>query len=545
MARPDSPRNPILLGVLVLAATVLVGGRPRPRPNPAVGGIHFALPDRVEGHACIPGDPDTHLEVEFFYGGPRGEGQPLGSTIADAMGQDPIAGTCGDPAHRFVFVYDGSLPGVPFLEPEVPIWGYALNGSSVELNHSGVKSAAPNFADFNRVAIEYAYQQLFAEPPEASELESWSDALDLGTSPQEMVLTLTASPEFQARIAPMSDFQYINWIWFKLRWRDPKPDAHASWMNRLQNGETRQDLVEVLVTGGAASDGREFVEANLPLFCEEATASPGFDPSLPFCTVQHVDPDDTIDGLDFLLTDDETVRLGRRPLSHNVNQVIFPTLQKMYNINWISGPLPDTSFYIFFWDDDAVYFQEDSSPPHRDPYAPVIPMPWLKRAMHVGETIENPSTWYEEWETRTAPGGDCVPKVEPFRQWANEVTLERHLPAFNVQRRFGTNAIEACDIAILECLQQPELQGQLFCDVFPERCMATQDVIVLLWYYHSPHYERFFYSREWGWIGHEKWRDTDPGLAFSFELEKASYYDVESADAPFGFDDVDGWQCSE
>ena len=142
---------------------------------------------------------------------------------------------------------------------------------------------------------------------------------------------------------------------------------------------------------------------------------------------------------------------GPHSLSHTLSG------RDYYTVKWSAD-----SFELHSWDDEYVYLREDHSGSPVDFYSFSSGL-WMKRRMRVGESLVssgNRIQWYDR---------SCRP-VRSTR-YSFQTTLEAHLPDFDAGGDLG-----------------------------------RQDVIVLR--YADPGgagYEKFYYSRQWGWIVWEQY----------------------------------------
>jgi hypothetical protein len=162
---------------------------------------------------------------------------------------------------------------------------------------------------------------------------------------------------------------------------------------------------------------------------------------------------ETIDTLDYFISDHLDQGLGG---SHNKSQVVTGNVS--YYTKWSSE-----AYEIHTWDDEYIYLNEDHSWKAEEGYA-FQPGKWLKRYMQIGEQIDQSGNQGFYFAT-----SDCaLQRVEPQKY---VMTLERHDSTYDIGGDLG-----------------------------------VQDVIVVKYDYSKPghpdNFERFYYSREWGWI---KW----------------------------------------
>lgn len=170
-------------------------------------------------------------------------------------------------------------------------------------------------------------------------------------------------------------------------------------------------------------------------------------------------PPPTINTLDYFITKHPGKGLtGTHPFSQTIDG------QTSYQVKW------DTSiFEIHKWDENFIYLNEDHSgaPVNFYSFKPGI---WMKRNMQIGEKItenDNIIEWFN-------PSCRSLGK----QSFPIEITLEKRIPDY-------------------------DLGGDL----------GKQDVIILKYdsSLSNPKgiYERFYYSKEWGWVKWEEYSKTD------------------------------------
>jgi len=142
--------------------------------------------------------------------------------------------------------------------------------------------------------------------------------------------------------------------------------------------------------------------------------------------------------------------------SHNQNQVVAGNIS--YYVKWDPG-----AYEIHTWDDQYIYLREDHSWQYDKGYA-FRSGRWMKRNMNIGEVITESDNlgYYFNYDTCTLTEVHSAPYT---------MTLEKRIAKYN-------------------------LGGDL----------GKQDVIVLKYDYSTQNsqgnFERFYYSKEWGWV---KW----------------------------------------
>jgi hypothetical protein len=156
---------------------------------------------------------------------------------------------------------------------------------------------------------------------------------------------------------------------------------------------------------------------------------------------------ETINTLDYFISKHPTQSLTG---THNTNQVI--TGNSSYYVKWSANV-----FEYHTWDDNYIYMREDHSGVPNPVYE-FYPGLWMKRSTNIGEKIDmhnNIVQWY-----------DSNGKIDHQAPFPYEMTLEAHNPSFDIGGDLG-----------------------------------TQDVIILKYDY-AVSYEKFYYSKDWGWV---KW----------------------------------------
>jgi|GEM_PF-2792351 len=176
---------------------------------------------------------------------------------------------------------------------------------------------------------------------------------------------------------------------------------------------------------------------------------------------------ETINTLDYFLSKHPGQGLTG---SHNQNQVV--TGNTSYYVKWAAD-----AYEVHTWDDQYIYLNEDHSWKYNQGYA-FRPGIWMKREMKVGEPLSQPdnTAYYFSSDTCAAAATTALPYT---------MTLEKHVKNY-------------------------DLGGDL----------GRQDVIVLKYDYSTSvnpgNFERFYYSKEWGWV---KWE-----LYSGAKLEQTSLF---------------------
>lgn len=164
-------------------------------------------------------------------------------------------------------------------------------------------------------------------------------------------------------------------------------------------------------------------------------------------------PGETINTLDYFVSKHLDKSLGG---SHNQNQVIEGNIS--YYVKWAAN-----AYEVHAWDDSYIYLREDHSWGYEQGYA-FRPGRWMKRAMQVGESITEPANqgYYFSNGSCTLANITALPYV---------MTLEDRVADYDIGGDLG-----------------------------------RQDIIILKYDYstaaHPGSFERFYYSKEWGWV---KW----------------------------------------
>ncbi len=161
-----------------------------------------------------------------------------------------------------------------------------------------------------------------------------------------------------------------------------------------------------------------------------------------------------IDTLDFFL------RKHRHSLtaSHLLAQAVDHGKRRSY---YLKGDA--RQYEVHTWDDDWIYLALD-----RDPSRAYVLQPgaWLGRRLAAGDEVvadgEARIIWYD---------GVCRP--QRLRPYHYTVKLEQHLPTFDAGGDLGRQEV-------------------IVARYLPDKGLA----------------ERFYYSREWGWIGWEEYDDN-------------------------------------
>lgn len=174
-----------------------------------------------------------------------------------------------------------------------------------------------------------------------------------------------------------------------------------------------------------------------------------------------------VDTLDYFLTDypdkgldgersnDDTDFVNGHPLS----QTIFEDSAKI--VKW-----EETVFETYKWDKDYIYLVEDHSVSGSKPAYGFSPGIWMKRNMDIGEKIrvDNNIKWFN---------ADCT--VNETRNFPIEMTLEKQDKNYDIGGDLGVQ-----DVIVLKYDSSVDLSDGL--------------------------YERYYFSKQWGWI---RWEEYD------------------------------------
>ncbi len=182
--------------------------------------------------------------------------------------------------------------------------------------------------------------------------------------------------------------------------------------------------------------------------------------SIPVTVTPHpFKTDKTIDMLDYFLSDHPGSGLtGTHPLSQTIDG------KSAYYVKWAAE-----NYEYYTWDDKFIYLREDHSGAPVQPYT-FTPGIWMGRYMEVGDSLnylsgENTIQFFDK---------DCQPVSTNSGPYHYSMTLQSHITDFDAGGDLG-----------------------------------IQDIIVLVYDYRpagAQNYEKFYYSKEWGWI---KWENVD------------------------------------
>lgn len=169
-----------------------------------------------------------------------------------------------------------------------------------------------------------------------------------------------------------------------------------------------------------------------------------------------------INTLDYFLTKHPDKKLygpnGKGFIGDFGNQIVEGN--RSYFVKW-----DPYSYEIHEWDDNYIYIKEDHSRGNIPAYYHV-PGLWMKRKMKVGEKLDLSSN--QNYYFKETQNNFCIPNGSQNSPYI--MTLESHIPDY-------------------------DLGGDL----------GRQDIIVLRFDYCSLSngYEKYYYSKEWGWVGWE------------------------------------------
>jgi hypothetical protein len=170
---------------------------------------------------------------------------------------------------------------------------------------------------------------------------------------------------------------------------------------------------------------------------------------------------ETIDTLSYFLGKHDNKTLLANPANLRSGLTLIHAGNKAYTMK---GAKEDALpvFELHTWDSNNIYLNEDHPGTMQSIYSFSNPV-WMKRSMRIGETLGAVGNVIQRYD---ASCNKTVTEVTPYF-----TMLEKHYPNY-------------------------DLGGDL----------GVQDVIVLAYRY-AGGLERFWYSREWGWIG---WVQQDP-----------------------------------
>jgi hypothetical protein len=194
-----------------------------------------------------------------------------------------------------------------------------------------------------------------------------------------------------------------------------------------------------------------------------------------------------VDTLEFLLSHHpetalagETTEVGQPPTpSHSLSLTVDGS--EAYYVKWHPN-----AYEKYAWDDDYVYLREDrtftdTSDDGRWKPQAFAPGRWMKRRMRVGDVVDMGQN-----QVSLIYRGDCRPGRSA--RLGYKTVLEAHDPAFDAGGDLGRQ-----DVIVLR-------YDYSFRTGIADRAKVNR-------------YEKFYYSREWGWIQWELYGDDDLGQA--------------------------------
>jgi hypothetical protein len=158
-----------------------------------------------------------------------------------------------------------------------------------------------------------------------------------------------------------------------------------------------------------------------------------------------------IDTLDYFVRNNPNQNL-KSGTGENLSEVVYGN--GSFYVKSYSG-----SYEYHTWDNDYIYLKQDS------PSYFFSPGKWMKRHMKIGESIDMTTNIITRYQA-----GTCTRNTPTTFSYVN--TLEKHISNYNAGGDLG-----------------------------------IQDVIVLRYDYGNES-ERFYYSKNWGWIRWELWDDV-------------------------------------
>lgn len=98
------------------------------------------------------------------------------------------------------------------------------------------------------------YQATLDRAPDVPGLVAWANALTNGVSVQQVVGGFVGSAEFQAKYGATDNGQFVTLLYENVLTRAPDPGGYATWLNALNNGMSREQVVV------GFSDSAEFID---------------------------------------------------------------------------------------------------------------------------------------------------------------------------------------------------------------------------------------------------------------------------------------------
>jgi hypothetical protein len=164
---------------------------------------------------------------------------------------------------------------------------------------------------------------------------------------------------------------------------------------------------------------------------------------------------------------------GARP--HTLSQTVEGNTS--YSVKWHPN-----AYELHSWDDEYIYLKEDhtftdaAQDNRAEPYG-MKPGVWMKRRMKVGEVLDMGTN-----RRRILFGDDCQPG--PWTPLSYKVSLEGHFPHFDAGGDLGMQDVIVLRYDYSRWTGLPDRQG-------------------------FNGYEKFYYSKEWGWFQWEYFQDDN------------------------------------
>ena len=102
------------------------------------------------------------------------------------------------------------------------------------------------------------YQATLDREPDAGGLVGWANHLALGATKLSVVGRFVGSAEYQAKYGATDNGQFLTLLYENVLDRAPDPGGYAAWLNALNNGMSREQVVL------GFSDGAEFIATTEP-----------------------------------------------------------------------------------------------------------------------------------------------------------------------------------------------------------------------------------------------------------------------------------------
>lgn len=110
------------------------------------------------------------------------------------------------------------------------------------LNHENI--ALDTGAGQNAGEAYRMYQAALNRTPDANGLAGWINFLDAGNSLQQMALQFIGSQEFQTRYGQLDNTAFVQLMYNNVLHRNGEASGVAGWVNGLNNGMTRAQVLE-------------------------------------------------------------------------------------------------------------------------------------------------------------------------------------------------------------------------------------------------------------------------------------------------------------